>query len=269
MKQPLIIIGEKINSSIQRVHQAIAEKDRDFIVELAKQQQEGGADYIDVNAGMFQQTEGETLCWLLEGVRQGSSLPLCIDSPSCAAMEQVLSIYQGRKPILNSITLEERRFAPMLGLVRRYQTAVVALCMDDRPMREEAGEILDIALRLVEGLTSQGVALEDIYLDPMVRPLSTDSDCGKVVLDTIAGIRKNIPEVHIVCGLSNISYGLPKRRYINRAFLVAAMANGLDAAIADPLDVEMMSLCRAASAVLGEDEYCMDYLDAYREGLLG
>lgn len=264
----MIIIGEKINSSIQNVKEAIEKRNREFILDLAKRQAEAGVDYIDINAGMFKQTEGETLLWLLEAVQTATSLPVCIDSPSFAAAEQVLAQYQGKKPILNSITLEEKRFQPMLELVKRYDTAVIALCMDDQPMRESALELVEIAEKLAGRLLDSGVAAEDIFIDPLIRPLSTDSDSGKIALETIAGIRAVLPDVNIVCGLSNISYGLPRRAHINRAFLISAMAMGLNAAILDPLDKKIMSLYYAANAVLGEDEYCMDYLDAYREGML-
>lgn len=265
----MIIIGEKLNSSIPKVNEAISNQDEAFVHNLARSQEESGAQYLDINAGMFVGNELKNLSWLMRAVRDASSLPLVIDTPDPAVAREILPEYTGEKPILNSITLEESRYRPMLELALQYKTGLIALCMNDEGFPEGAQRRIELALELVEKLTAAGVERGDIYLDPMVRPIGSGEGYGKEALDAILGIRAALPDVHIVCGLSNISYGLPKRSLINRTFLVAAMTAGLDAAIMDPLNRELMASLYAADAILGNDEYCIEYLGAFRDGLMG
>jgi 5-methyltetrahydrofolate--homocysteine methyltransferase len=135
-------------------------------------------------------------------------------------------------------------------------------------MPQDVEERLKNARLLVERLRDVGVADEDIYLDPLVCPVSTDSRFGKIVIDTLRAMKAEFPEVQTICGLSNVSFGLPERKWINRAFMVLTMAAGLDAVIIDPLDRVMMALIYAAEATLGKDEFCMEYLSAARSGRL-
>lgn len=132
-----------------------------------------------------------------------------------------------------------------------------------------AGQRVEIARTLTDKLLTDGVAADDIYLDVMVQPVGTDSESGQVAIAAVRAIREKIPGVHITCGLSNVSYGLPKRRLLNQAFAVALAANGMDAMFIDPLDERMMTLLSAIRALTGDDEYCCDYLAAYRAGRLG
>ena len=112
------------------------------------------------------------------------------------------------------------------------------------------------------------IARDDLFIDPLIRPVSTEADQGRVALEAMSEIRRTLPGVHLICGLSNISFGLPHRRLVNRAFLAMSLSMGLDAALVDPLDRSLMSLLCASHAVLGYDEYCAHYLAAYRSGLL-
>lgn len=264
----MIIIGEKLNSSIPKVHDAIEKRDAAFVQELARSQEEAGAQYLDINAGMFVDDECGHLRWLMQMVRQATSLPLVIDTPDPKVAAALAGEYTGEKPIINSITLEQNRFEPMLAAALENHTALVALCMDDTGVPDGVERRIELAGQLVERLTGAGLPREDIYLDPMVRPAGSGEAYGLEALEAIRGIRASLPNVHIVCGLSNISFGLPKRALINRTFLVAAMTAGLDCAIMDPLNRELMASLYAARAVLGQDEYCIDYLGAYREELL-
>ncbi|MCX7747239.1 MAG: methyltetrahydrofolate cobalamin methyltransferase [Clostridia bacterium] len=264
----MIIIGEKINSSLKSTRTAIENRDAQFIQELAKKQYEAGATYIDVNAGMFLKDEPELLEWLVETVQSAVDAPFSIDSPNPEAVKRALMANKNKKPIINSITDEKERYNAIMPLVVQYQTGVVALCMDDTGMPETVEERLEIARRLVHKLTKEGVRIDDIYIDPMVRPVGTGSHYGVVAIETIRAVKKEFPEVHIACGLSNISFGIPARKLMNQAFLVAAMAAGMDGAILDPLDKKLMALLYATEALLGKDEFCMDYLMKFREGLL-
>lgn len=263
----MIFIGEKLNSSIKAVFEAVEKADAVWIQQMAAAQEDAGADYIDVNAGMFNEDEAEKLLWMIDTVRAVTSLPLCIDTPSPEVAAKAMQRYQGPKPLLNSITLEKDRFEPMLETALKYKTGLIALCMDDNGMPETVEARVDIAKRLAQKLTAAGIAAKDIFVDPMLSPVSTGDTAGADALSAIRQIRNALPECHITCGLSNVSYGLPARAYINRAFLLTAMTAGLDSAIVNPLDKELMSLYYAANTVLGNDEYCCEYIQQYRDGM--
>ena len=264
----MIIIGEKINSTLKAIRPAMEARDSAAIIELAKNQYKAGASYIDVNAGMFREQEIETLEWLIETIQQHVAAPFTIDSPNIKAIHAGLKINKNGKPIINSITNEKERFENILPLVTKYNTGVIALCMDDSGMPETAKDAIQIAETLIKRITAEGVAINDIYIDPLVRPIGTGSHYGKAVLDTIRTVKTIYPEVHIACGLSNISFGTPARKVMNQAFLVAAMSAGLDGAILDPLDKKLMTFLYATEALMGLDEYCMNYVTKFREGEL-
>lgn len=264
----MILIGEKLNSSIPSVRQALDAQDGDFVRKLAKDQEAAGADFLDVNAAMFMGEEADKLSWLIQTVREVSALPLVIDTPSPAVAAHAAQLCRGEKMVLNSITLEKSRFEPMLEAALEAGAGLVALCMDDAGIPEGVSRRVELAVELTERLAAAGIPRGEIYLDPMVRPIGSGEGMGREAVDSIRAIRAALPETHIVCGLSNCSFGMPKRALLNRTFLVAAMTAGLDCAILDPLNRSLMSALAAARAVLGLDEYCVDYLDAYREGKL-
>lgn len=261
----MIIIGEKINSTIKSVKEAIESYDDKLIKELAVKQGDAGAAFIDVNAGMFYDDEPKRLEWLVNTVQEVTSTPLSIDSPNPKALLFALKANKNKKPIINSITAEKERYSAVMPLAVEYNTGIIALCMDDSGMPETVEDRVKIAQGLIENLTAEGIPLNDIYIDPMVRPIGTGSHYGKVVFDTIRIIKTQYKEVHITCGLSNISFGLPGRKLLNQTFLTAALASGLDCAILDPLDKKLMSSLFAAEAILGVDDYCMNYIEKFRE----
>ncbi len=264
----MIIIGEKINSTLKSIRPAMEAKDRDVIVDLAKAQVAAGASFIDVNAGMFQEREVEILEWVIDVLQEAIDAPFAIDSPDPKAVLAGLKRNKNGKPIINSITGEKARFNAIMPLVAEYKAGVIALCMDDTGMPETSEERVKIAEKLIKNLTKEGVQLSDIYIDPLIRPIGTGSHYGRVALDTIRKVKSEYPEVHIACGLSNISFGIPARKTINQTFLVAAMTCGMDGAILDPLDKKLMTFLYAAEALLGKDEYCMNFITKFRKGLL-
>ena len=262
----MIIIGEKINSTLKSVRPAMDSYDVAFIQDLAKRQYEAGATYIDVNAGMFLGDEPERLEWLVNTVQEVIDAPFSIDSPNPKAIERALKANKNRKPLINSITAEKDRYEAILPMILEYNTGIVALCMDDKGMPETIEDRMVVADRLIENLTKKGVALNDIFMDPMVRPVGTGPQYGLVAIETIRKIKTSYPEIHIACGLSNISFGIPLRKLMNQTFLVAAMAAGMDGAILDPMDKKLMSFIYSTEALLGADEYCIEYLTKFKEG---
>jgi cobalamin-dependent methionine synthase I len=262
----MIIIGEKINSTLKSIRPAIENHDAAAVQELAKKQYDAGASYIDVNAGVFYDDEPERLEWLINTIQEVLDAPFSIDSPNPRAIEAALKANKNGKPIINSITDEVKRFNDIIPLAVQYKTGIIALCMDDEGMPETVDERVAIAERLVEKLTKEGLPLDDIYIDPMVRPIGTGSHYGIAAIETIRKVKAEFPGVHIACGLSNISFGIPARKLLNQTFLVAAMSAGMDGAILDPLDRKLMSFLYATEALLGIDEYCLNYLTKFREG---
>ncbi len=234
---------------------------------MAQKQVDAGADYVDINCGTMIFNEEETMAWLVETVQSGISAPLSLDSPNPKALERGLSLVKNGQPMINSITGEKERFNVILPLILKYQTKIVGLCMDDSGMPETADDRLKIADKLVADMVAAGVPEDDIYLDPLVKTISTGDKAGLEVLETIYGIKQKYPKVHGICGLSNISYGLPNRKTLNQVFMVQTMVMGMDGYILDPLDKTMMGLLYASQALLGKDEFCINYLTAYRNGL--
>jgi cobalamin-dependent methionine synthase I len=262
----MIIIGEKLNSTIPAIRPAIENYDRDAIADLAKKQIGAGATFIDINAGMFVEDEPERLAWMAEVVQDAVNAPLSIDSPNPIAIKHALEINKNPKVLINSITAEPKRFEEVLPLVLEYKTSVIALCMGNGGIPQTVLERMKIAEGLVSNLCKAGMAEKDIYLDPLVLPISTGADNGNIALETIRKMREEFPNTHIACGLSNISFHLPARQLMNQAFLVAAIFAGMDGAIIDPLDKRLMSMIYASEAMFGKDKHCKNYLKKYRDG---
>jgi 5-methyltetrahydrofolate--homocysteine methyltransferase len=260
----MIIVGELINASRKKIAAAIESQDTAAIQAIAKDQYEHGANYIDVNAGVFVGKEPEYLQWLTSTVQVAIEAPCCIDSPDPKAIEAALAVHKGT-PMINSISMEKERYDVLLPIVAGTDFKVVALCMSDKGMPQTTDERLAIAEELVNNLVKNKVPVENIYVDPLVQPISTNVIFGVEFLNSIERILKTFDGIHTICGLSNISFGLPERKFLNQTFMVMAIARGLDGAIVDPLDKKMMANIIAAEALAGNDEWCSAYLSAYRE----
>lgn len=263
----MLIIGELINASRKAIATAIEARDGGAIARVARDQADAGADFIDVNAGIFPGREAGYLKWLVETVQAATDRPCAIDSPDPAAIEAALAVHQG-PALINSISLEKARWDDLLPIVSGTDLKVIALCMSDAGMPETVDDRLKIADALVEGLVKHGLKVEQIYVDPLVQPMSVNNSFGMNFLDAVEAIMARFPGIHTACGLSNISYGLPARKLLNRTFMAMAIAKGLDGAIVNPLDREMMAAITAAETLAGRDNYCMRYLKAYRAGRL-
>ena len=262
----MIIIGELINASRKAIKAAIEAKDAAAIQKVAKDQAAAGADYIDVNAGVFVGQEPDYLRWLVETVQAAVDKPCAIDSPDPAAIEAALAVHKGT-PLINSISLEKDRYEKLMPILAGSELKVIALCMSDAGMPRTVEDRLKIADELVGGLVKNNVKLENIFVDPLVQPVSVDNTFGTAFLESIARIVTAFPGIHTACGLSNISFGLPARKFMNQTFMTMAIARGLDGAIVNPLDQKMMATIIAAEALAGRDNFCMNYLKAFRAGV--
>ena len=261
----MIIVGEKINTSRKSIEDAVKKRDATFIAKIARDQAEAGAHYIDVNAGTFLDQEVDCLCWLVETVQKEVALPLSLDSPNPRALSEAMKLHKG-EPMLNSISLEEERFRSLLPVITSQACSVVALCMARTAMPVTTEERVQAGSELVEKLTSEGFPLEKIYVDTLIQPISVDTNMGVAALGAINKIMHDFPGVNTICGLSNISFGLPERRLINRNFLALCIASGLSAVILDPTDQQLMATLLAVEMLLGRDEYCGNFIDAYQNG---
>lgn len=263
----MLIIGERINSSRGEIARAIERKDVNFIRDEAIRQAEAGAAYIDINAGTFIESEAENLSWLVQVTQEAVETPLCIDTPDVKAAGAALKLCKER-PILNSITAESERLNSALPLLKEYKCSVIALLIDDSGMPNTVDGKLRIASSIVNRLLSEGIALDDIYIDPLVQPIGVTANAGVVVVDAIANIMREYPGIHTICAISNVSHSLPQRKLLNQVFAVLAIQRGLDAALADPCDGHLMANILACEALLGKDKSCLGYIKAYRHGKL-
>ncbi len=263
----MFIIGERINTSRKGVEEAVRRRDTEFIQGEAKKQAEAGADMIDANAGTLLSEEVEAMAWLVDTIQAAVDLPVSLDSPRPEALKIGLE-HAERKPMLNSITAETARLEACLPLLKMRDCSVIGLTLDDRGMPPDADRRVEVAKKLADEVTSAGIELSDLYVDPVVQPIGTDPNNGNILLEAIERILQELPGVHVTCGLSNISYGMPNRKLLNRTFLSLAMHAGMDAAILDPCDAKLMAVVRATETLLCIDEWGLNYVSAFREGKL-
>ncbi len=260
----MLVIGEKINSTRKNIKEAIAQKDKSYLRDIAVKQAQAGADYLDLNTGAFPAEEIELMKWLVEVVQQAVDTPLAIDSSNPAVLEAGLELNKNGTPFINSITLEQPKFSTVLPLIKKYDAKILALAIGAEGIAKTTDGRFDHAKQLIEALCSQGIAPEKIYLDPLIQPVSVQNDFGLIALEVIQKVKEQFPDVNTICGLSNISFGLPDRKHLNKCFLVMAMVMGLDSAIVDPLDNELMGVITAAQALLGKDRFCKNYIKKFR-----
>jgi len=259
----MLIVGELINASRKAIGEAIRVQDAEAVKKVAIDQRDAGANFIDVNAGIFVGKESEYLQWLVKTVQEVVDVPCCLDSPDPVAIQAALSVHKGAA-MINSISLEKVRYDTLLPVIAGTDLKVIALCMSDEGMPETTQQRLKIADRLINGLVQNNVPIGNIYVDPLVQPVATNKDFGAEFLNAVEAISKEFKGVHTMCGLSNISYGLPNRKFINQAFAIMAIAKGLDGLIINPLDKRMMASLITAETLIGRDDYCGNYLRAYR-----
>jgi cobalamin-dependent methionine synthase I len=269
----MLIVGERINTSRKIKGEAVIEaavtsRDAAYIKDLAVKQLEAGATYIDVNCGTLTSGEPEALEWLTRVVMEAVDAPVSFDTPNPAALEKALGVYDAAKgqPMINSITAESERYKNVLPFVLKHKAKVIALAMDDTGIQQDAGKRYEVAVKLIKDLTAAGVPLADIYVDPLTFPIGTGSEVGVAMLEIIEKVKAQYPGVNVIAGLSNISHGMPARKILNQAMTVLCMGKGLDAGIVDPNDRYLMALIYATEALLGKDDFCMNYITKSREG---
>ncbi len=263
----MLIIGEKINATIPAVKAILQWRNQDELIKLAGRQVRAGADQIDVNVGTglgSREDEIASMVWAIENIQQELEAPICIDSPDPAVLEAGLKAREGRTSFINSTKAEDENLERIVPLALRYGAPLVALAMDESGIPKTLEGRIDACRKTVAVCLRLGLALENVYFDPLVIPVSTDVKQGIVTLNCISAIKRIFPGAKTVTGLSNISYGLPARSLLNAGFLYMAMFAGLDAVIMDPLVEEQMNAIRAGGVLIGKDRHCRRYTRVFR-----
>ena len=264
----MIIIGERINSTRAHIQEAMKARSAAFVLKEAKKQLEAGANFLDINCAMSLGDEVQDIDWMISVIQ--SEIPdvnICLDSPNYLAIKKGLEVYKAKGGLfINSITGEKERIDHIVPLAVKYNAKLIALTMGPGGMPDTAEDRFAIAKDILSKVSARGFKAENIYFDPLIRPISTEPAQAKEFLRSVPMIKSLGAKT--ICGLSNISFGLPDRKIINSTFLAMAIHAGLDAAILDPTEKQVVSSAAAARALMCEDEYCAGYIKAFREGRL-
>lgn len=264
----MIIIGEKINGTIPGVKNAIESRNEEYIRDLAVRQAEAGADYIDVCAGTAPEAEVETLTWLMGIVQDAVDKPLCIDSPNPKIIEKVF-VHARRPGIINSVSEEGGKCEIIYPLLKGTEWQVIALTCDNRGIPSDVQTRVEITKVLVEKAHKYDITPGRIHVDPLVMALSADNNSLLNFIETLTAVKELYPDIKVTSGLSNISFGMPLRRVINQHFLTLAMYAGMDSAIIDPCNRDILTTLLAVEALLGRDRFCRNFANAYRKNKIG
>lgn len=255
-----VVIGERINpTGKKRFKQALREKDLDYLLNEGLKQVDAGADILDVNVGLPEIDETEMMRETVKGLQGVLNLPLQIDTTSPQAMEAALRVYSG-KAMVNSVNGKSEVMAEVFPLVQKYGGVVVALTLDEDGIPDTAEGRLAIAEKIVRTAESYGIGREDIVVDALTMTISSDQRAADTTLRALKMIKEQLG-VKTVLGVSNVSFGLPRREVVNSAFLLLALEHGLDAAIINPGSERMMETIAAFGALSGGDAHCAGYIE--------
>ena len=261
---PTVIIGERINPTGRKlVLQALQANNFDIIRSDAVKQVNAGAKILDVNAGVPGADEVVLLSRVLREVMDVVDMPLCIDTANPEALQAALKIYEG-KALINSANGEEKSLAALLPIAKEYGAALIGLCMDDNGIPATAEDRLAVADKIINRAVSTGIAIEDIVIDPLAMTMGADYQAGRITLEAIKLIVDAFG-VNITMGASNVSFGLPDRKYVNAAYMAMAIQAGMTCPITNPLVTEINTAVLAADLAMGRDEYGMGWIKAYRK----
>ena len=259
----ILLIGERINSSNKRVRRILETRDQEALIQLAAAQVQGGASYIDINASMLMGDEKPALEWAARCITEQLDAGVSLDSPDMDVLLEMPATVQG-PVLLNSITCDENGLNLTFGAAAEHGASVIVMLKSRDGIPETAEGRIELAGRIDAAAEAAGVPPSRIFIDPVFSPLATSAEGMRVVLGTIAALRRKYPEHHRIGGLSNISYGLPRRKLINRTFLAMALSHGLDAVICDTTDPALMDTLTASEPLIGNDPGCRRFLQSYR-----
>jgi len=262
--QPTVLIGERINpAGKKKLAEALKAGDLEIVHKEALAQTQAGADIIDVNVGAFGIDEVALLPRAVQAVMKTVDTPLCLDSSNPDALEAALKVYKG-KPLVNSVTGEERSLKRILPLIKEYGAAVIGLVQDDEGIPKDTEGRVRVAHKIVDKVEAAGIPREDLVIDCLVFAVGAEPASGVAVIEAIRRIRAELG-VNMTMGASNVSFGLPDRELLNNAFVVIAVAAGATCLIVDVAKVRPIIL--AADLILSRDKRGRRYIEAYRQHL--
>lgn len=265
----MIIIGENINTSEEEVVSLFDSRDREGVLQLVDSQLKWGSAMLAINCATNEEREIEDLEWVTRLICQNFDIPLCFDSPNPEAQEAALRAYTGSHPaMINSITAEEQSMSAMIPLAVKYKTMLTAILHDESGMPSCVEDRMRVIPLIIERCMSAGIKAEDLYLDALVFPIATCDSAAVTYIEVLKRIRSEYPQFKTICGLNNISYGLPFEDHLNGSFYHMCDLFGQHAAYMKLSDPLYASICSLAT-LKGEDPYCTSYLQAYRDGKLG
>lgn len=266
----MIIIGEKINGAIPSIKTAIAERDEALIRERVRQQAAAGADFIDCAPSTVPELEYEAMVWLIGLIQEATKKPLCIDSPDAKLLARILEEGHVKKPgMVNSVNEESDKCEIIFPMIAGTDWNVVGLTCDKNGIPTDPEKKIDIAKSIIDKADKYGVKPENLHIDPCVMALSTMAGAMEDFERCIRGIHEYAPQVKVTGAISNISFEMPARKYVNANCMAYAIQAGLDSAIIDPCNVDMMSTIYACEALRMLDRGGRKYNRAYRQGKIG
>ena len=253
------MIGERINpTGKKKFKEALRNNDIDYIIHQGLEQEEAGAQVLDVNVGLPEIDEKEMMVRVMTELQAVTDLPLQIDTSSAKVMEAALRRYNG-KALINSINGKKEIMDAVFPLAKKYGGVVIGLTLDERGIPSKAADRLKIAQKIYKEAARYGIAKKDIIIDPLAMAVSSDSQAGLATLETVRGIFEAGGNTSL--GISNVSFGLPNREFVTSSFFTMAMQNGLSAAIMNPLQLEMKKAWYTTSLLLELDENCAKYIE--------
>ncbi len=256
---PCVLIGERINpTGKKKFKEALRNNDIDYIIHQGLEQEEAGAQVLDVNVGLPEIDEKEMMVRVMTELQTVTDLPLQIDTSSATVMEAALRRYNG-KPLINSVNGKKEIMNAVFPLVKKYGGVVIGLTLDEKGIPTKAADRLKIAQKIYKEAAKYGIDKKNIIIDPLAMAVSSDSQAGLATLETVRGIFEAGGNTSL--GISNVSFGLPNREFVTSAFFTMAMQNGLSAAIMNPLQMEMKKAWYTTSLLLGLDNNCTNYIE--------
>ena len=260
----ITVVGERINpTGKKRFQQALREGDMNYVLEQAVSQAEAGAQILDVNVGAPGVDEPVLMEQVVKALQSVTSLPLQLDSSNVEALARGLRVYNG-KPIVNSTNGEPEKLAAILPLCKKYGAAIVGLAIDEKGIQPKAADRVAIARRITEAALAAGIPREDIYIDCLTLTASAQQEDVLATVQALEACKKELG-VRTVLGVSNISFGLPCRTYLNTTFLTMAMYAGLDLAIMNPSSEEMMAAVYAYNVLTNRDKQSTKYIERFAD----
>lgn len=256
----MLVISERLNGLFKAVGNALDARDKQALQNLTLEQVKLGANMLDVNTGPGRDDTAADLAWMIETIQEATDTPLCIDTPKMDAMEAGLEVVKG-KVLINSTTAEANKMEKLFPIAAKYNADIIALTLDEKGIPNDAASRGEMALTMITKAMEHGVPTENIYLDPLILPVGAAQDQGPKVLEALDMFRTLCdPAPKTVVGLSNISNNTKQRPLINRTYLIMLMAHGLDAAIMDPADAELMNAVKTSEILMNKKLYADDFL---------